>query len=535
MFSLFTCISSSGSRLLGWCLFAVWLTALPAVAGPLGSLERAVMPGPLIEDHAKYEAQCEKCHSPFDKSSQNDLCLDCHKEVRADLQQKKGFHGRTPDISKRDCKICHTDHKGRKADVVLLDESTFNHDQTDFPLRDSHIHVNCAACHKPEKKFREAPSRCIDCHKDDEPHRGKLGERCEICHKETRWAEFFFDHAKTEFPLEGKHVGVPCANCHVAERYKGIAKTCVECHRNDDEHKGQYGKKCDNCHLARGWHAVKFNHDKDTKFKLEGRHQTVSCGECHKGKDIYNENLKTDCFSCHKLKDEHKGLYGKKCHDCHTTQAWSEIKFNHDKDTEYPLKGKHKKVACVDCHPGDLYKDETPDDCYACHRQDDVHQGQEGKQCHKCHSEEGWIKEVDFDHDLTKFPLLGAHATVSCEECHSTTSFKDTQRTCIACHAADDVHKKRQGPHCARCHNSTDWKTWVFDHDKETDFSLDGAHAKIHCDACHREAVEDKVQTPSDCYSCHSQDDAHNGSYGRACGRCHGTESFRKFEGFRAQ
>jgi hypothetical protein len=515
-----------------WRLFVLVLAALVvplAVAGPLGSLERAVMPGPVIEGHAKYENECEKCHSPFSKDQQGDLCAACHKEVRADIQEKKGFHGRSSEVGRHDCRVCHTEHKGRGAQVVLLDKGTFNHEQSDFPLKDSHARVACAACHKPGKKFREAPGRCLDCHKDVEPHKGKLGERCEVCHRETHWGEFVFDHARTNFPLDGKHQGVGCSDCHVNERYKGITKVCAECHANDDKHQGQYGHKCDNCHLTRGWHAVKFDHDRDTKFKLDGRHQSTSCNECHTGKDIYKEKLKSDCYTCHRLKDEHKGLYGKKCQDCHTTKGWGEAKFDHDKDTKFKLKGKHKKVTCVDCHPGDLFKDKAPTDCFGCHRQDDVHRGQQGKECQKCHAEDGWIKEVDFDHDLTKFPLLGAHATLACEECHTSTSFKDAKGNCLACHEADDVHKKRLGPRCERCHNSADWKLWVFDHDKQTKFPLDGAHSKRHCDACHTEPVEDKFDVPSDCYSCHARDDVHSGGYGRNCQRCHVTESFRKF------
>mgnify|MGYP000049967641 CR=1 FL=1 len=511
-------------------LVLAWLL-LPIVghAGPFGALDRAMMPGKVIEGHAKYENECEKCHSAFDKDNQNDLCLDCHKEVRADVQKKTGYHGRIRDIEQQQCKVCHTEHKGRTARVVLLDVATFNHDQTDYELHDSHQRVGCGGCHATNKKHREAPSKCVDCHEKDDPHKAKLGKRCDICHKESKWQTFFFDHSKTEFALKGKHVGVKCETCHVNERYKGIPTKCAECHINDDKHEGHYGKKCESCHAENGWAGIKFDHDKDTKYKLEAKHKQVTCGQCHKGDDIYKENLKTDCYSCHKLKDDHKGRYGQKCHTCHTPKGWTEIKFNHDKETKYPLKGKHKKVECVDCHPGDMYKDKAPKDCYSCHRQNDPHKGQEGKSCHKCHTPDGWIKEVDFDHDLTKFPLLGAHATISCEECHTTTSFQDAKVECATCHAGDDVHKRKQGPHCGRCHNSTDWKVWIFDHDKDTKFKLDGTHKKVHCDACHKDPVKDTIKLAKDCYSCHAKDDIHTGTYGRACERCHNTESFKQF------
>lgn len=517
--------------------FALWFCVLVSVfcslsasaQSPLSVFEQAMMPGPVIEGHAKYENDCEECHVRFEKDKQNTQCLECHKEVRADVQKKEGFHGRLPNVESRPCKVCHTDHKGRDFNIVLLDVSTFNHDQTDFKLRDSHTRVKCASCHDPKKKYREAPKNCVDCHKKDEPHQGKLGKKCEICHNETRWPTFVFDHAKTDFDLKGKHVGVECGFCHVNERYQGIPKKCAVCHKLDDKHKGRFGDKCEDCHGEQSWHDINFDHNIDTDFKLEGQHKQVSCGQCHKGKNIYKEDLKTDCYSCHKFKDEHKGQYGKKCEDCHKADNWKDITFDHDIDTDWELKGKHKKVKCIDCHRGELYEEETPTECYDCHRQDDVHDGQEGKDCGKCHSEEGWIKQVDFDHDLTRFPLLGSHATVACEECHTTTSFKDAGVKCVECHQGDDVHEKRMGPNCYRCHNSVDWKLWVFDHDTETDFKLEGKHKKIHCEECHAKPVKDEPELPADCFSCHEKDDAHNGSYGRLCNRCHNPESFKDF------
>ena len=48
-------------------------------------------------------------------------CLDCHKEVASDVRGKMGYHGR---IAERECRTCHTEHRGRDAKVVLLDEKT---------------------------------------------------------------------------------------------------------------------------------------------------------------------------------------------------------------------------------------------------------------------------------------------------------------------------------------------------------------------------------------------------------------------------
>ena len=56
-----------------------------AIAAGIQSL---VMPGQLIEGHAKYEDECGSCHKSFSKQSQNRLCRDCHEKIDADIKQK---------------------------------------------------------------------------------------------------------------------------------------------------------------------------------------------------------------------------------------------------------------------------------------------------------------------------------------------------------------------------------------------------------------------------------------------------------------
>ena len=152
--------------------------------GHAESLESAIMPGKVIQGHAKYEDECKNCHKRFDKAGQNKLCMDCHKEVGKDVEQKKGFHGRQP--ADKECRECHTEHKGRTAKVVNLNEKTFKHGETDFALKGGHAaeKVKCEDCHKPKVKWRDAPHLCVDCHKkdDDKAHKGNLGKDCAKCH-----------------------------------------------------------------------------------------------------------------------------------------------------------------------------------------------------------------------------------------------------------------------------------------------------------------------------------------------------------------
>ncbi|MFQ5509080.1 MAG: cytochrome C [Leptospirillia bacterium] len=497
-----------------------------ASAAPAASIESLVMPGQVIEGHAEYEEDCSSCHRRFSKGSQRDLCLDCHEEVAADVKAKEGFHGRRARVAEAECRDCHPDHLGRDADVIQLDPETFEHADTDFALEGAHRKARCERCHKPDVAFREAPSACFSCHEEDDIHEGRLGEKCGTCHDESRWAATTaFDHDKTDFPLKGAHKEVTCAFCHPNERYKDIPDRCISCHRLNDEHGGRYGDKCEDCHTPEEWEKTVFDHDKDTDYPLVGHHADVACDVCHTGK--LSDELETTCITCHKSDDTHKGKYGKECETCHVPKDWDKVDFDHDKDTDFILKGRHIKTECNACHKGDLYGEALKDaTCHSCHRKDDVHRGEQGKQCDRCHNETGWAADVVFDHDLTRFPLIGLHATVPCEACHVSRPFSKTERVCGKCHEADDVHKRRLGPVCGDCHNPNAWTLWTFDHDTQTDFILDGAHEGLDCHACHRKPTKKRVRVSSACGHCHGQDDVHNEEFGRRCGRCHNTEAF---------
>ena len=515
------------------CVF-VWLAVLAAVwhSGAIAdTVENVIMPGKVIEGHADLESNCQKCHVRFKKSAQSGLCLDCHKEVAKDAIQKQGYHGR---ITEKECRICHTEHKGRNVNIAPLDEKAFDHKLTDFALKGGHAaaKVQCRDCHAQGKKFRDAPSNCVACHRKDDKHKGKLGDACADCHTDKNWKDTRFDHSKTHFPLTGKHVDVPCKDCHSDPSFKGASVKCVACHKKDDDrkgHKGRFGDKCETCHVDRDWKVIRFDHDRATKYALKGKHRLAKCTACHTG-ILYKEKFQTACIACHKKDDEregHKGKFGDKCESCHVEKDWGISIFDHDKQTKYPLRGKHAQTKCSACHTGFLYKDKTRTDCLGCHLKDDKHKGQLGKQCESCHNERDW-KTTRFDHGLSRFPLLGKHAKVECKKCHLTPAFKDAKSECIACHKKEDKHKLKLGPDCGQCHNARDWKAWNFDHDKRTHFILDGGHKGIDCLACHRKPMERKVSLSGTCASCHDDDDVHHGEFGRDCQRCHVTSSFKK-------
>lgn len=501
---------------------AVLVAALLALAdrgARAGALETLVMPGAVSSAHAKIETECTKCHRAFEASAQPALCLDCHDDVAADRTARSGFHGRSSAAVSGDCRSCHPEHRGRDGPLVVLDRASFAHDATDAPLRGAHATVACGACHLDGKKWREAKTECADCHGKADPHEGKMGSKCADCHDERTWKSARFDHSRTKFSLEGKHERVACATCHPAERWAGTPKECVACHTVQDVHRGSMGSDCASCHDTSDWKKSRFDHDK-TKFALTGKHRSASCESCHTG-GSFETALATDCLSCHRTEDVHEGKHGPRCQSCHGTTAWKPASFDHDRKTEFPLRGAHEKAACEACHTAPPHEKKLDRSCISCHRKDDPHDGQQGESCERCHGEAAWKEKVSFDHDLARFPLLGLHATTPCEACHSSAVFRGTPRSCLECHGADDRHERRLGPVCESCHNANGWALWRFDHDVQTTFTLHGAHATTACETCHRQPVTDSLRLPKTCVACHSDDDSHRGSFGRRCEDCH--------------
>jgi hypothetical protein len=93
--------------------------------------------------------------------------------------------------------------------------------------------------------------------------------------------------------------------------------------------------------------------------------------------------------------------------------------------------------------------------------------------------------------------------------------FRSAPKQCFGCHS--DPHggqfaARKDATDCSGCHNSGRWKPSVFDHDKHTPFSLEGAHRNVPCGDCHKLAREvdgKKVvlykPTPRECKACHGQ------------------------------
>jgi hypothetical protein len=188
-------------------------------------------------------------------------------------------------------------------------------------------------------------------------------------------------------------------------------------------------------------------------------------------------------------------------------------------------------TPCAGCHkppagsypPGPLRYHFDSLSCESCHR--NPHEpgiaGADPLKCESCHTARSWKDLRAFDHDRTRFALLGAHRTLACTECHRPSvtagfraiAFHDTPAACIACH--EDVHGGQFGPSgdagCSQCHALVAWRPSIFNHEKQSHFSLKGAHEAVPCRDCHTQTEQLDGRTvviyrkaPSVCSDCHS-------------------------------
>ena len=248
------------------------------------------------------------------------------------------------------------------------------------------------------------------------------------------------------------------------------------------------------------------------------------CLVCHKpiatriaARKGVHRNVTTDCVTCHV---EHVGANAE-------LRPFDQSSFDHAREAGFPLEGLHAapKTTCASCHKARTFLG-APTTCASCHT--DPHKGSLGQTCQTCHATSVTFASAtkSFDHNLTKFPLKGAHSTETCESCHKNKQYKGVaSSTCASCHS--DPHKTKLGGACASCHTETTWRTTRIDHAK-TAFPLRAKHATVECKKCHTTPAA--AGTPlrfNTCAACHA--DPHRGSFApKDCGACHTESSFKK-------
>ncbi|MBI5961987.1 MAG: hypothetical protein HY863_00805 [Chloroflexi bacterium] len=347
----------------------------------------------------------------------------------------------------------------------------------------SHAQITeCAACHPAPWSTDSMADRCANCHTDI--------------------AAQMFDVAQLHGVIMNENGTLACRDCH-------------------PEHRGAMAPLTD---LG----GIVFPHDA-LGYSLKG-HQLKAMNEPFACSDCHGDDVKTfasdSCQNCHSDMDivfaqTHLLSYGTDCLACHDGVDRFGDDFTHSAFA-FNLNGKHEEVACTKCHLDArtvLDLQSVPQGCLSCHAAEDEHGGRFGQDCSDCHTSEGW-KPAKFDHDLADFKLVGEHKEVACEKCHTDGSYRGTPIDCNSCHSAEDEHDGKYGKSCEVCHTPTGWEDANLDHSLFA-FKLEGSHTKVLCEACHQGGVF--KGTPTDCYSCHKDDDAHNGNFGTDCIICHTT------------
>lgn len=521
-------------------------------------------PGPLIRGHERFDGpnNCGKCHLDGKRDVSTQLCLDCHKAIAERISSHRGVHA-TARVSGKRCELCHKDHKGLDADIfgwaTFGGQAKFDHNLAGWQLSGRHSVVDCKECHKQRTptgrpSFLLAPTNCQGCHKSPHGEMHAPLDQCDRCHDARSWRPLSplpFDHQKdARFPLETKHIGVPCGSCHPKAlfRLSSWGSDCTPCHKNVHGESLFGQKRCVGCHSARvEWRSVDFDHNRLTRFALEGPHKRP-CVSCHLPADRKAPSKK--CDSCHK--DVHQGRFNKlgECTACHLAGSWGpELRFDHDRQTRFVLTGRHQTITCRACHRGKGPADyesfdglvkqiaqprgqkKTVVECLGCHQHATAHEGKfTNDQCMTCHTTAGSIK-VSKDpklRDLQKrighgdgkpFRLTDGH-DIECDKCHKGAQYSGLTTVCgPACHQ-DRLHKGTLGPECLRCHDGGKWAAIKFDHDK-SDYPLVGRHREAKCEGCHpQKAFKPRPRLCGDS-QCHLKDDAHQGSLGARCDTCH--------------
>ena len=221
---------------------------------------------------------------------------------------------------------------------------------------------------------------------------------------------------------------------------------------------------------------------------------------------LFLSNQKTD--------SPHGSEFKISCKICHSTKGWQLDKdiysFDHNK-TRLPLVGQHTVVNCRLCHTTLVFS-EAKNECSQCHI--DVHQSTVGLDCSRCHTPASWlVNNIAEIHRASRFPLLGAHRTADCSDCHRSETlvrFDVPGVECIDCHRDDYLAttnpnhvQSGMSEDCSICHsiNAFQWSGGRFNHNF---FALTQGHSAVKCTECHTSGTFTGLNP--DCYSCHQND-----------------------------
>ena len=302
-----------------------WTTALAHVTPERHAVVGFSLEGPhaavsCSQCHPRDLAFEERYHDPLEPGylRTQDTCRGCHEDVHRGQFQERYTR----------CLDCHQPH--------AFQPTTFGSERhaVAFELQGAHAGVACSSCHRQDdaiggRRFVGTTHRCRDCHEN--PHGKQFAASieegdCAACHTDAQH-DFritpFAHGLRTNYALEGAHARAACDDCHVlrpfevegavtmVRQYEKTPTQCGACHT--DPHRGQFAEygadACSRCHVSfEKWKKIEFDHDKHSRFPLEGAHARATCTQCHlpsrqaDGESVLvYKPLETQCGSCHDI------------------------------------------------------------------------------------------------------------------------------------------------------------------------------------------------------------------------------------------
>jgi len=270
--------------------------------------------------------------------------------------------------------------------------------------------------------------------------------------------------------------------------------------------------------------------------EIQGR-----CTRCHRPWSGIDPQR---CTACHtNVRDQvtaGDGLHGRlenpdACTHCHTEHQGPNANITAAALTSFPhhqfgfslihhqSRRDGQPFVCVDCHADTNYRPSQAL-CRECHAALDAAQMTQhvidfSEDCLACHDGSGNLAE--FDHS-TVFALDGAHAALSCTQCHINGIYAGLASECLTCHQEPDVHRDQFGTECGACHTTSAWTparllqhTFPLDHGSRSDVDCPVCHSLNYvtysCYNCHehnkpeieQKHVEEKIHDFENCVECH--------------------------------
>jgi len=208
----------------------------------------------LTGSHTVPPRQCTDCHVNNNYGLNSTACVTCHlKDYQGTTNPNHASAG-----FPQQCDLCH--------DTIVWTDSTFNHNNTAFPLTGSHTVPPraCSDCHV-NNNYTTLPTVCIGCHQTDYNNTTNPGHAaqpqffpttCQNCHNTTSWLNASFNHAQyTQFPTNHGGANNVCSTCHTNSNDYSVFQ-CTNCHsknETDSNHQGIKGYvynsiNCYQCH-----------------------------------------------------------------------------------------------------------------------------------------------------------------------------------------------------------------------------------------------------------------------------------------------